>query len=85
MAQKNFWAWMNIGRDGQPIDGESGEGQRYFAAKERKPSKLWDLAYWAVFYVASVVMFVPFIALHAIVTVGEWIDSVLDWHDEQRS
>ena len=29
MAQKNFWGWLNIGRDGQPIEGESGGGQRY--------------------------------------------------------
>lgn len=31
MAQKNFWGWLNIGRDGQPIEGESGGGQRYAA------------------------------------------------------
>jgi len=28
MAEKFFWNWLNIGRDGQPIDGESGGGQR---------------------------------------------------------
>ena len=28
MADKFFWNWLNIGRDGQPIDGESGGGQR---------------------------------------------------------
>lgn len=42
MAQKNFWAWLNMGRDGQPIDGESGSGQRYAAvdtANEKEYSK----------------------------------------------
>ena len=28
MADKFFWNWLNIGRDGQPIDGEAGGGQR---------------------------------------------------------
>jgi hypothetical protein len=28
MSEKFFWNWLNIGRDGQPIDGESGGGQR---------------------------------------------------------
>jgi hypothetical protein len=28
MSEKFFWNWLNIGRDGQPIDGEFGGGQR---------------------------------------------------------
>lgn len=28
MAEKFFWNWLNIGRDGQPIEGESGGGQQ---------------------------------------------------------
>ena len=31
MAEKKFWSWLNLGRDGQPLDGESGTGQRYAA------------------------------------------------------
>ena len=84
MAQKNFWAWLNMGRDGQPIDGESGGGQQYFATEERKPSKLWNMAYWAFYWVASVVFMVPMIFALVIIEIGEWIDSVLDWLDEKR-
>lgn len=46
MAQKNFWGWLNLGRDGQPIEGESGSGQQYFAVKERKPKWASSLIAW---------------------------------------
>jgi hypothetical protein len=84
MAQKNFWAWLNMGRDGQPIDGESGSGQQYFASEDRKPSKLWGVAYWAFYLAISVVFFLPMIFALIVIEIGEWIDSVLDWLDEKR-
>jgi|GEM_PF-3593786 len=84
MAQKNFWAWLNMGRDGQPIDGESGSGQQYFAAEDRKPSKLWNVAYWAFYLTVSVVFFLPVVFALIAFHIGEWIDSVLDWLDEKR-
>jgi hypothetical protein len=84
MAQKNFWAWLNMGRDGQPIDGESGSGQQYFASEERKPSKLWNVVYWAFYLAISVVFFLPMVFALIVIEIGEWIDSVLDWLDERR-
>jgi hypothetical protein len=84
MAQKNFWGWLNIGRDGQPIEGESGGGQQYFAAEERKPSKLWNVAYWTFYLTVSVLFFLPMIFALIVIEIGERIDSVLDWLDEKR-
>jgi hypothetical protein len=84
MAQKNFWAWLNLGRDGQPIEGESGSGQQYFASEDRKPSRLWNVAYWAFCLTVSVVFFLPMIFALVVIEIGEWIDSVLDWLDERR-
>lgn len=44
MSEKFFWNWLNIGRDGQPIDGESGGGQRYIRsslpARNSKPLEI---------------------------------------------
>jgi hypothetical protein len=97
MAQKNFWAWLNMGKDGQPIEGESGSGQQYFASEapitrpataesivDDRPSKLWNLAYWAFYLTISVVFFFPMIFALIVIEIGEWIHSVLDWLDEQR-
>ena len=84
MAQKNFWAWLNMGKDGQPIDGESGSGQQYFAAEDRKPSKLWNVAYWAFYGTISVVFFFPIVFALIFIELADRIDSVLEWLDEKR-
>lgn len=84
MAQKNFWGWLNIGRDGQPIEGESGTGQRYAAEEHGKPSLLWDVAYWAFLWASITVLLVPFVFATAVFSIGDWCESVLDYLDEKR-
>ena len=84
MAQKNFWSWLNLGRDGQPIEGESGGGQRYAAVERGKPSLFWGVVYWAFLSVSLAVLFVPFILATVIFSVGDWCESVLDYLDELR-
>ena len=84
MAQKNFWGWLNIGRDGQPIEGESGGGQRYAAAEHSNPSLFWGVIYWAFLSLSLAVLFVPFILATAVLSVGDWCESVLDYLDELR-
>jgi len=84
MAEKNFWGWLNIGRDGQPIEGESGGGQRYAAVEHSKPSLFWGVVYWAFLSVSIAVLFVPFILATAVLSIGDWCDSVLDYLDEKR-
>ena len=37
MAEKSFWAWLNMSPGGGEIPGESGSGQQYFATKEKAP------------------------------------------------
>ncbi len=84
MAEKKFWSWLNLGRDGQPLDGESGTGQRYAAAEHSKPSLLWDAAYWAFLWSSITVLLVPFVFATAVLSIGDWCESVLDYLDEKR-
>lgn len=84
MAEKNFWGWLNLGRDGQPIEGESGSGQQYFAAKEPSKSRFWSACYWAVDLSVCVLM-LPLLIIRAVI---EELDRsacrLLHWLDQKR-
>jgi len=84
MAQKNFWGWLNIGRDGQPIEGESGSGQQYFAAKERKRSFFWAFAYRVSDLSVCVVMLPLLIVRAAIEEIDRYACRLLRWLDRKR-
>lgn len=79
MAQKNFWGRLNIDRDGQPIDGESGSGQQYFAVKERKRSFFWAFAYRVSDLSVCVVMLPLLIVLAIIQQIDMFACRFLDW------
>lgn len=99
MAEKNFWGWLNIGRDGQPIEGESGGGQQYFAAKEKAPitrpataesivaepskSRFWSACYWAVDLSVCVVMIPLLIVRAAIEELDRSACRLLHWLDRK--
>lgn len=83
MAQKNFWSWMNIGRDGQPIDGESGGGQQYFAAKERRKSFFWAFAYRVSDLAVCVLMLPLLVVREAIEELDRYACRFLDWLEQK--
>lgn len=79
MAQKNFWSWLNVGRNGQPIEGEYGGGQQYFAVKERRKSFFWAFAYRVSDLAVCVLMLPLLIVQAAIDELDRYACRFLDW------
>lgn len=100
MAQKIFWAWLNMQPDGGEIPGESGSGQQYFAAKEKAPitrpataesivaeprrSRFWSACYFAVDLSVCVVMLPLLIVRAAIEEIDWYACRLLRWLDRKR-
>lgn len=79
MAEKGFWSWLSIGRDGQPIEGESGGGQQYFATNEHRKSFFWAFAYRFSDLAVCVIMLPLLIVRAAIEEIDRYACRFLDW------
>ena len=74
MAERFFWSWLNIGRDGQPIDGESGGGQRPLRASvpsnTRRPLEMLRT-------LAAVLWLVLMLAISPLVVLRVFLDKLV--------
>jgi hypothetical protein len=73
MADKFFWNWLNIGRDGQPIDGESGGGQRPLRSSLPSNTSRFEMAR----SLASVLWLVLMLAISPLVLGRVFLDKLV--------